>query len=108
MQLLKDGVPNLSHVLFLGIRGDWEGPNGSALRSAAEAQGLNLFFAEATRTHFADAPGLIAKKRPDGFIVAQNPASWFNRHTIIAFSLQHRIPAMFPDRESVEEGGLMS
>jgi len=81
---------------------------GSALRSAAEAQGLKLFFAEATRTNFADALGLIAKERPDGFIVAQNPASWFNRHTIIAFSLQHRIPAMFPDRESVVEGGLMS
>src|SRR5262249_28473506 len=65
-------------------------------------------FAEATRTNYSEALALIAKERPDGFIVAQNPASWFNRHTIIAFALQHRIPAMFQDREAVDDGGLMS
>lgn len=108
MQRLKDSVPNLSSVAFLGIQGDWESANGRALRSAAQPQGLTLFLAEATRTNFADALALIANERPDCFIVAQNPASWFNRHSIIAASLQHRIPAMFPDRESADDGGLMS
>jgi putative tryptophan/tyrosine transport system substrate-binding protein len=108
MQLLKDTVPSLSRVAFLGLRGDWENTTGKALRSVAESQALKLFFAEATPTNYADALALIAKERPDGFIVAANPASWFNRHTIIAFALQHRVPAMFQDRELVDDGGLMS
>ena len=108
MQLLKDTVPNMSRVAFLGLEIDWEGTNGTALRSAAETQGLTLFFAEATRSDYSEAFALIAKERPDAFIVAQNPASWFHRHSIIAFALQHRVPAMFQSRELVDDGGLMS
>ena len=92
MQLLKDTVQNMSRLAFLGLRGDWESTTGRALRSAAESHALKLFFAEATPTNYADGLALIAKERPDGLIVAANPASWYNRHTIIAFALQHRLP----------------
>jgi putative ABC transport system substrate-binding protein len=45
MQLLKESVPNLSRVAFLGLQSDWESPNGKALRAAAQTQGLILFLA---------------------------------------------------------------
>lgn len=53
--LLKDTLPSMSRVAFLGLQGDWDNTNGKALRSAAEVQGFTVFFAEATRANYAEA-----------------------------------------------------
>jgi len=103
LQFLKDVFPTLSRVAFLGLRGDWNDTNARAIRAAAEAQGVTLFLADI----YAEAFDLMEKDRPDALVVALQPASYHNRHTIIDFVLRHRIPTIYPDRQYVLDGGLM-
>jgi putative ABC transport system substrate-binding protein len=107
LEFLKELVPGLSRVAFLGLRGDWENTNAAAVRAAAEAMGVGLFLAEHSRTNYDDAFDLLAKERPDGLIVALQPASYHNRLIIIEFVLRQRIPTIYPDPQHVLDGGLM-
>jgi putative ABC transport system substrate-binding protein len=53
---------------------------------------------------FAD----IVKTKPDALVViADRPFLISNRKRIVAFAAQHRLPAMYPFREFVDEGGLI-
>ena len=104
LQFLKDTVPNISRVAFLGTRGEWE--NANALRVAAEALGITLLHAEHTLTNYADAFALMVKERPDALFVSPNPAA--NPKAILDFAAKYRMPAIYPWRQYALDGGLMS
>ena len=46
--------------------------------------------------------------RPDALFVARNSANYANRQLIADFAGERRMPGMYPVREFVEAGGLMS
>ena len=50
----------------------------------------------------------IGQNRDDALIVANDPLFLGRREQIAALALHHKIPATFPERESVAAGGLMS
>jgi putative ABC transport system substrate-binding protein len=106
LQVLKDTVRGLSRVAFLGTKEDWERSSANATRSAAALLGLDMFHAEYTQANSTGAFELIARSRPQAMIVSTQPASNFSG--IIEFALQQKIPAMYPWRQYVEIGGLMS
>src|SRR5215467_14375827 len=106
LQYLKDAIPNLSRVAYLATRGEWESTAGNAIRAAAMALGLTLLHAEHTLTNYTDAFTLIAKERPDALLVSANPAA--NPKAILDFALEHRMPTIYPWRQYVLDGGLMS
>ena len=106
LQFLKDTVPNMSRVAFLCTRLVWESPVGNAVRTAAAARGVTLLHAEHTLTNYLDALALMAKERPDGLFVSAEPAA--NTKTILDFASEHRMPAIYPWRQYVLDGGLMS
>jgi putative ABC transport system substrate-binding protein len=108
LQLLKDAVPSLSRVAFLGGRDDWDSTNGRAVRAAADTLGLTLFSAEHKETDYANAFALIVKEQADGLFVTVRPSHWQYRHTIIDFALNHRIPSTHGSREQLAAGGFMS
>jgi putative tryptophan/tyrosine transport system substrate-binding protein len=108
LHMLKEAVPEATRVAFLGLESEWEGPQGTSLRTAAQKLNLTLFPAMHTPKHYVDAFALISQERPHALFVANHPGAYANRHLIADFAVQRRIPGMFPYGESVESGGLMS
>ena len=50
----------------------------------------------------------MGKQRPDGLYVTSGPLMRSNGKQIADFALKSRLPAMYPSREYVDAGGLMS
>jgi putative ABC transport system substrate-binding protein len=108
VELLKEVLPDESRVAFLGRAEDWESDEGKAVRAAAQRLKLTLVLAAHTPTHYADAFTLIAQDRPHALFVANTGATFANRKLIADFAVKNRMPGMYPYRELVELGGLMS
>ena len=108
LQLLKEAVPDAIRVAVLGVKSDWDSAEGKAIQSAAQTLGVTLIHAEHTPNHYADAFAGITRDRPHALFVARHPANYANRQLIVDFALKRRIPGMYPWREFVEAGGLMS
>jgi putative ABC transport system substrate-binding protein len=110
LEILKDAVPKLARVGLL-----WGTGRGSAfplkeLRAAAQALKLKL---EEIDTQ-ADAKGLesafkTAKQKQVGAIMV-NPGRRFaaERKRIAELAIKYRLPAIYAQKQFVDEGGLMS
>jgi putative tryptophan/tyrosine transport system substrate-binding protein len=107
LQLLKELLPRISRVAFLHSKEqEAEGvQNGEA---AARALGIKLLPAEHTPTDYTDAFALIAREHPDALVVGGSAVNVANRYLIVEFAAQRRLPAMYPTREFVSAGGLIS
>jgi ABC-type uncharacterized transport system substrate-binding protein len=112
LEILKDAVPKLSRVGFLlgsgsGIASDLQLKD---LRPAALALKIRL---EEIETQL-DAKGLestfqTAKQRRVNAIMTISNRSFFaERKRIVELASKYRLPAIYPQKEFVDEGGLMS
>src|SRR6202047_4592518 len=108
LQLLKEAVPKAVRVAFLGMKSVWEGPAGQAVRDAAPLQGVTLIHVEHTPNNYADAFALMTSDRPDALFVAYHASNYVNIQLVADFALQQRIPGIYPYRDAVIAGGLMS
>jgi putative ABC transport system substrate-binding protein len=108
LQMLKEALPEATRIAFLGVRSFWDGAEGEHVRAAARVLGVALVLAEHTPTRYADAFSLMTRDRPHAIFVSRHGAQLVNRKLIADFALEHRLPGMFPYRENVEAGGLMS
>jgi putative tryptophan/tyrosine transport system substrate-binding protein len=108
LELLREGVPKLRRVAYLGPRADWQGPGGMSARAAAGALGLTLFLSEPSPNDYTRAFDLIARERPDAIIISQDATHYPHRRLIAEFAARNRLPSMGSYREFVEAGGLMS
>jgi putative tryptophan/tyrosine transport system substrate-binding protein len=61
-----------------------------------------------TPTGYADAFALISRERPDALLVAPSGPTFANRRLIAQFAEKNQLPSMFPSREYVDAGGLVS
>ena len=112
LEILKDAVPKLTRVGILrpagsGVSGDLQ---LKELRAAAVALKLKL---EEIETKL-DAKGLevafqTAKQKQVGAILTTSGRQNFaERKRIVEFATKYRLPAIYPEQEFVDEGGLMS
>src|SRR5262249_34091463 len=111
LEILKDAVPKLARVGLLrtplGVTGDLQ---LKELRPAAVALKLRL---EEIETHL-DAKGLesifqAAKQKQVGAIMTFATRTFFaERKRIVELAVKYRLPAIYPQKEFVDEGGLMS
>ena len=108
LELLREGVPKLRRVAYLGRRAEWQGPGGMSARAAAGALGLALFLADPSPNGYTGSFDLIARERPDAIMIAQDATHFGHRRLIAEFAARKRLPSMGPYREFVEAGGLMS
>jgi putative tryptophan/tyrosine transport system substrate-binding protein len=108
LEVLKDAIPKLSRVGLL--RGTAASPTLKEIRPAALALKLKLEEIE-TQT---DAKGLenafqIAKKKQvDAIMTISARRLFVERKRIVELAGKHRLPAIYPQKEYVDEGGLMS
>ena len=113
LEVLKDAVAKLARVGLLrpsSIRSELGDLQLKYLRPAAEALKLKL---EEIDTHL-DAKGLesafqIAKQKQVGAIMTAAGGRLFaERKRIVELAAKHRLPAIYPEKEFVEVGGLMA
>jgi len=108
LELLKDALPRISRVAYLGMKTDWGGPLGESAKAAAKALNLTLLHAQHAPNEYAGAFALIARQRPDALLVATSAPAYAHRRLIVEFAVKNRLPGMYGWREFVEAGGLMS
>jgi putative ABC transport system substrate-binding protein len=110
LELLREVVPKLTRVSFL-VNPDNAFHVGSEKQARAAAQVLHVdvqFIGVRADADFDHAFDVIAKERPDAFIVLADRVFLHNRGRIVDFAARNRLPAVYPYRELVEAGGLMS
>jgi putative ABC transport system substrate-binding protein len=108
VEFLNELAPHLSRVAFLGTKEDWDGPVGTVVRTAARKLQLTLLPAIHTPTNYAEAFASIASAGLVAMLVSQHVSNYANRQVIVAFANERRIPGMYPVREYVTAGGLIS
>jgi putative tryptophan/tyrosine transport system substrate-binding protein len=112
LEILKDAIPRLSRVGLLRSSGDsiLLNPQMKELRPAALALKLNL---EDITTQ-PDPKGLessfqTAKQKQVGAIMTPAGRRFFaERKRIVELAVKYRLPAIYPEKGFVDEGGLMS
>jgi len=108
LELLKEGFPGATRVAYLATKDVWQSPAGEHVQAAARMLRVTLIYAEHTPDNYADAFALMIQHRPDALLVSRHGANFVNRQLIADFAVRQRIPAMYPYRDSVIAGGLMS
>jgi putative ABC transport system substrate-binding protein len=110
LELLKDIVARLSHVAVLTDPGTGgHGPQIKELQVAAPALGLQLLAVEIRAPdELESAFSTMITGRAGAFIGLQQPTLDRLRARIVNLAAKNRMPAIYPNREYVESGGLMS
>jgi putative ABC transport system substrate-binding protein len=108
LQLLTEAFPAIAHMWGL-----WNPAGSTAIRRATEEAartlGVELRIIEAAtpdqiRAGFETAAVAGAK----ALVVFPDAMFWNERAQIVALAAKHRMPAIYPEREYVDEGGLLA
>jgi putative ABC transport system substrate-binding protein len=110
LELLAAAVPNLTR---LGVLANSSSPNfasvAKSVTAATQTKGLSLVMADARAAEeFDSAFALLLHENVQAVMLASNVLFNLNRQRIAEFTTVNRLPSMFPIREYVEAGGLMS
>jgi putative ABC transport system substrate-binding protein len=85
------------------------GVPGQEMRDAARAVGQQIEVLNARSEQEIDAAFVtLAQKHADALLIVSSPLFTNRRHQIVALANHHRIPTIYPLREYVASGGLMS
>ena len=110
LQLLKEIVPELSHVALL-----WNAGNPAYVRAWTQSQGAAQILGVALQRYELRGPtdfqvvfATMAQQRPDALVVLEDALTIQHRKEIIDFALGNNLPSSFFAKEAVEAGGLMS
>lgn len=114
LQFLKETTRSLSNVRMLtpetGLR--LSEATLAVVRKAAGQTPITIAPAILTekidRGAFERVFDAMEKDRVDGLIVSDSPEHLTNRQLIVDLAAKHRLPAIYPFREFVEVGGLLS
>jgi putative tryptophan/tyrosine transport system substrate-binding protein len=109
LEFLKAIVPKLSQVAVLTYPGTGGHPRMKELETAGPALGLQLRAFEARdSTPLESAFPAIRTWGAGALVVLQLPTLHRMRVSIVDLAAKNRMPAMYPNTEYVEAGGLMS
>jgi putative tryptophan/tyrosine transport system substrate-binding protein len=109
VELLREVVPDLRRLAFIGNRG-----NPALMLELEEVQaatrtlGLEITTPEVRRAEDIARAFAALKGNAEGLYVAPDPLLFANRVRVNTLVLTARLPAIFNSREWVEAGGLMS
>lgn len=110
LELLKETVPNLSRLAILG--NPTSSVTGSFLRDAeraARALGLDFQAFEARSPEdVASAYAAMTRWRASALTTLNDAMFFSQRQRIVELAAKNRLPAIYPETEFVQAGGLMS
>src|SRR5215217_1430681 len=107
--LLKEIAPQVTRVAVLQEPGNPGGvPQFAAIQTAAPSFGVELSsLALRDADDIERAVGMFADRADVGLIVARTVGAISNRKLIIGLAARHRLPAVYPLRLFVTDGGLI-
>jgi putative tryptophan/tyrosine transport system substrate-binding protein len=110
LELLKETVPRVSRVaVFLDTTSPAISLTLNEIQTSARALGLQIQSLDIQSPNdFAGAFQTAAKGRAQALTVTPQPVLTANRKRILEFAAKNRLPGIYPFKEYVEDGGLMS
>jgi putative ABC transport system substrate-binding protein len=108
--LLRDVVPRVSTIgLLLNPANPMSPKVATEVQEAAQSVGLKLVLAETNTTAEIDAAFVrFSEQQVDALIIESAVFFNRNRNRLVMLCAQHRIPAIFNNRDFPDAGGLMS
>jgi putative tryptophan/tyrosine transport system substrate-binding protein len=111
MTLLKEAVPQMTRVFYVAPDTTWTTAVGFGVKAASDKTGVALVGPPVDSPHgeaeyrkaFAEASAGI-----DALLVSSAPENFTVRKLIVSLTQERRLPALYPYRNYVTEGGLMS
>jgi putative ABC transport system substrate-binding protein len=110
LELLKGAVPNLSRLAILGNPTNANiAPSLRDVERASRALGLEFRAFEAVRPEDLENAYSTMTKWSASALTALGDAMFFSqRQRMVELAARNRLPTMYPEKEFVEAGGLMS
>jgi putative ABC transport system substrate-binding protein len=110
LEILKETIPKFTRVGVITGTGAGNDTQLKAIKEAASALGLKLIETASATDHekLLNAVQSVVREHVDGFITIAGPTIFAQRKSIILLAANYKLPAMYPQKEFVEEGGLMS
>jgi len=111
LELLRELVPAATRVAVLVEPGNSESTASTLRDVEAAARGTRLRIQAFNTSSSSDIDAAFAgfvRERPDALLVASSPFFTDRRIQLALLAAVHRLPAIYPWREFVEAGGLIS
>jgi putative ABC transport system substrate-binding protein len=109
--LLVEATSKPSNAGYLASRGGWERPSGAAAREAAKRAGISLtgeLLVTFNEGEYRRVFSTLRQDRVDAIIVSDEPEHITYQVPLVELIAKSSIPAVYPYRDFVEVGGLMS
>jgi ABC-type uncharacterized transport system substrate-binding protein len=108
LELLRELLPMAGKIAML-VNPKSLNPDAKEVQEAARALGQSVHVLDAATERDVDtAFRSLAQERDDALIVVSNPLFTSRREQIVTLANYQRIPAIYPLREYVASGGLVS
>jgi putative tryptophan/tyrosine transport system substrate-binding protein len=110
LELLKEAFPKISRVaMVLNPEGQVPSQGYEQLESVAHSLKVSIESFKIRKPNDIDkAFAAIAKSRADALLLESDPIFNVNRANIINLAAKNRLPAIYPERRWVEDGGMMA
>jgi ABC-type uncharacterized transport system substrate-binding protein len=108
--LLRELVPTATHIgLLINPNNTTSEVQTSDVVAAASSVGATIDVVRATDSREIEAAfAALVRNRADALLVGTDPLLFSRRVQLATLAARHAIPAIYPVRENVEVGGLMS
>ena len=110
LQLLREVAPRVTRVAILwnaanpGIAATVRETEAAARTLGVQLQSLEVRGLDDFESAFAAA----TRERAGALVTVEDPLTFTNRTRIVDFAAKGRLPAVYPNKEYVDDGGLMS
>lgn len=111
LEILRDVLPKSTRFGVVTATGGRAGElQLKVMREAASALGLKLLEigSGSDNEKLVNAFRVAVRERVNGIITISAPVIFAHRNSVVALAANHKLPAIYPDKEFVEDGGLMS
>ena len=110
IEIFKEAVPAIARIAVLGTKNPLNHLHWPETQTAATKLGLEarLFTVKDPSAELLAAFESIAQHNVNGVVVLPDLRFLSVRQTIVTLAAKHRLPALYEDREYVQDGGLIS
>jgi putative ABC transport system substrate-binding protein len=110
LQILKEAMPQATRVAYL-LSGGWSGDRGLSHREAGQRLGIALsenFLPEVNDAQLRRAFAEMAQQQFEAALVDEGGSFLAQRALIVELAGKYRLPIIYPYRDYVDLGGLMT
>jgi len=109
LELLKEIVPGVNQIAVLWSSSASTTAALKSIQAAADRGHVQLYSLEVRNpSEFTSVSEIITQKRAEAIITNPSPVLGTIRERVVDFAAKNRLPAIYPNSQFVDSGGLMS